>query len=496
MRMREKRCICGIMICLLVLCNCIAGCRNEEKTNKFFSDDLRVLDREPEDKQTEDVKKVGVYVDVTPSMKGFLGMQTAGYKEIVKETKYMICLDEISKIIAASYDKQMVTCYRVDTPLWKTKEDVLSRAKEKSYYDDGIYNNSSEYEKIDLIDEDGDEYESWCITNTLLNCLEDDFSVIITDFYENDRAASEVINALKANMADPEQRTIGIIGLNSEFAGKIYDLYPDGKGIDYGILDGTVTEEDICYRQFYVIVIGNPDAVLKFCQRLQTGMNTDDIEYKVFYDDERYGVDYTGFNQCYTRSVSGDRLFPDGKVRINDKDSLDVYDYENINSNEKNITVSYKVYSDSLKRELEKGMRCLPELPDIQQREMIEIPFYENNKKIWSWNGKCYAEMDENTSELYAIEKLYYSPEEELLYVKFKVHGDKLPGDYLKLGCQLCFEDQDSEEDNWIEQWNLENGEIDCRKTRNLKEYCEAIKEEMPDRNNVLLEFVFYINHN
>ena len=291
--MKNKRRFFYMVICLLILCGCV-GCGNGEKANQFFSDELQVLDKEPEYEQPEDIKKVGVYVDVTPSMKGFLGMQTESYKKIVRETRYMICLDEISKIIAGSFDKETVTCYRVDTPLWKTRENVLNRAKEKSYYDDDIYNNDSDYEKIDLIEEDGDEYKSWCLTNTLLNCMEDDFSVIITDFYENDRAASEVINALKANMANQERRTIGVIGLNSEFAGRIYDLYPDGRGIDYGIVDGTVTEEDICYRQFYVIVLGNPEEVQEFCQCLQAGMNTDDIKYKVFYENERYGVDYTG----------------------------------------------------------------------------------------------------------------------------------------------------------------------------------------------------------
>ena len=492
--MKNKRRFFYMVICLLILCGCV-GCGNGEKANQFFSDELQVLDKEPEYEQPEDIKKVGVYVDVTPSMKGFLGMQTESYKKIVRETRYMICLDEISKIIAGSFDKETVTCYRVDTPLWKTRENVLNRAKEKSYYDYVIYNNDSDYEKIDLIEEDGDEYKSWCLTNTLLNCMEDDFSVIITDFYENDRAASEVINALKANMANPERRTIGVIGLNSEFAGRIYDLYPDGRGIDYGIVDGTVTEEDICYRQFYVIVLGNPEEVQEFCQCLQAGMNTDDIKYKVFYENERYGVDYTGFNQCHTRSVDGDRLFPDGKVRINENDSLDVYDYDNANSDEKDITISYRVYSASLKKELEKGISGMPELPDIQQREMIEVPFHETGETIWSWNGEHYIETEENATELFAVERLYYSPEEELLYVKFKVFGNKLPIAKLKLGCQLCFENEGSEEDEWIEQWNLENGEIDCRKTRNLKEYCEAIREEMPVRNDVLLEFVFYINH-
>ena len=205
----------GKSILSFALSMLLAGCSPGMTKNLNLEDSLPVRNIEVSDDGFT-VKSVGVYLDVTPSMDGFLGMGTEEYEAVVPETRYEICMDEINKILARQYNREQVTYYRVDTPLWKTEENVLKEAREKEYYQNSK-NNEEIYIKVDWIDEDGEDYDSLCLTNALLNCKEDDFSVLITDFHENKGTGDEVISALKENVE--LGKTIGIVGIRSEFAG-------------------------------------------------------------------------------------------------------------------------------------------------------------------------------------------------------------------------------------------------------------------------------------
>lgn len=458
-----------------------------------FSDNLLIMEKEPDFRQ-KTINSIGIYVDVTPSMEGFLGMTTENYKTLVEETRYMLCLDEIDKIIAG-YDSNVITYYRVDTPLWKTKENVLKNAKKHNYYINSKFFEDN-YEKIDLIEDDGEDYNSLCLTNAILNCKEDDFSVIITDFYENNKEASEVIRVLKEKKSISSDKTIGVIGIKSEYAGVIYDY--NSKGIEYGVLDGTFTKDDICYRQFFVIVIGYSEIIQKFCQHMKENMNLseEDIKYILFFEDKIYGLDYTNFNECHTRSNRSDyKLWPYGTVKINEKIFLDVFDYSNKRGIDRDVVVSYSVEGSALIKELQKGKKCLVKIPDIEEKELIEVPYYIEKNEISSWRKEenCYIENTDLVN-LFYIENVFYSQEDELLYIWFKISSKDLPPLSLKLGCQIYLNKVDDIEEEWVEEWNIENNEIDYEKTKNLKEYFNAMKPQVLEKNRVLLNFVFYIN--
>ncbi len=265
----------------LLSCCFLTGCQDE--VDRVKSDELPVMPDEPEVLLRE-IEKVGVYTDVTPSMMGFLGMNTDSYRAVVGETVYMKCLDEVNNFILINFDEEIISYYRVDTPTWKAEENVLEQAKKRGYYSDTRWRKEN-YELVDLIEEDGEGPASWCLSNALKNCEDDDFSVFITDLYENKRKVSEVITALKENMTIsemPDGKTVGIVGIKSQYAGTIYDYNDKKEGVEYGIVEGDVTEEDICYRQFYVISIGFPEEVRRFCQSLIDNMYFMKIQFMVW----------------------------------------------------------------------------------------------------------------------------------------------------------------------------------------------------------------------
>ena len=122
----------GKSILLLALCVSFAGCGTGMTENLNLEDTLPIQDIKSSD-DCFTIKKVGVYLDVTPSMAGFLGMDTEEYEALVPQTKYEICVDEVNKILAVQYDRNQMAYYRVDTPLWLAEENVLKEANKKEY---------------------------------------------------------------------------------------------------------------------------------------------------------------------------------------------------------------------------------------------------------------------------------------------------------------------------------------------------------------------------
>lgn len=477
----------------ILLCVFVSGCGKFKFDN--LQDKMLVMQDEPEYEEKK-AEHIGVYVDVTPSMKGFLGMQTDAYKEVIEETRYMTCLDEINKIITAKYNEQQITNYRVDTPLWQTDENVLDKARRTEYYGNSAYMDKG-YTMIDLIEDDGAGYESWCLSNALKNCKGEDFSIIVTDFYENDGAASAVIEALKENvqLENENGKTVGIIGIKSEFAGTIYDISTFKKEVEYGIVKGEVSPEDIVYRQFFIIVIGYPNTVKEFCFQLEESMNLadKDLNYTVFFENNFYSLDYTNFNQCYSISEEyGDRLWPEATVIINNNFEMGVYDYS---GQEDDIVLSYEAEGSALINELKKGNVSKVKFPNISEMEMYEVEcFLEEQICLWDQELKIFKE-DSSLKDIFHIEKVCYAPEENQIYVWLKVTGSNLPKIPAKLYGKLYYEKRNDLNCDWIKDWNLANGEGDYEKTRNLKEYFDGILEKMPDKNNLLLDFSFYLYH-
>ncbi len=488
-----------IFITILCIALCM-GCTSKPKIN--LSDSVPQMLPEPNSK-TKKPEKIGIYVDVTPSMQGFLGMDKSFYKNLVKETKYMVCLDEINNIVSSQYINNQINYYRVDTPLWRTKENVLVKAKNFDYY----INSSrfdADYECIDLIKDDGEEYKSFCLANALLNCQEDDFSLIVTDMYENKAASDEVIKALKANMCleDGSNRTIGIVGIKSEFAGYVYDITNSDEAIEYGLLSADASLEDVQFRQFYIIAIGNYDIVSEFCKHLRENMNLGNLEIKsaVFYEEELYGIDCASFNKCFTR-YNGKRykLFEDEKIWINNRSqSINVYEYINKTEKLMDIVVGYNVNNNSLETELLKGERKEERLPNFKEKkELIDVPFcFENQKNAIKKKNSNIFELDDNLRDVFDIKKLYYCPKEKLLYVWFQITNSDLPIGTIKLYGQIKKQDSVEKEQRWewVDDWNLTNWEYDCEKTKYLKEYFNTMEAQIPIRNQIMVEFVFYIN--
>lgn len=269
--------------------------------------------------------------------------------------------------------------------------------------------------------------------------------------------------------------------------------------MEYGIVEGDVTEEDICYRQFYVLSIGFPEDVQRFCQSLIKNMDLKegDIESAVFYEEPIYGLDYTDFNRYHFQDdSSGGYLRKEGYVIVNDDAKMSIYGWGKKSVEGKDIVVSYRVEGVSLQKQLESGPRGVYSLPDVGELELNEVPYRIEEKKVYMWIGdkESFNEV-ESYAGVYQIENVFYSPEEKLIYVWFKVFEKNIPKSTLKLSCRVVLENMADLGDDWVEQWEVKNEKEDCGKTKKLGEFFDALKEKMPEVNKTLLDFVFYLNY-
>ena len=83
-----------------------------------------------------------------------------------------------------------------------------------------------------------------------------------------------------------------------------------------------------------------------------------------------------------------------------------------------------------------------------------------------------------------------------MLYVWFQITNSDLPIGTIKLYGQIKKQDSVEKEQRWewVDDWNLTNWEYDCEKTKYLKEYFNTMEAQIPIRNQIMVEFVFYIN--
>ena len=308
----------NLFLIILSISCCLFGCGNISYVDDISAE---IIEDEQPQKESE-VKTIGVYVDATPSMEGYLGwhrnspnkkypkpteQQEKDYKNIVQDTIYYLVLNKINNNISSSYIAT-VRYYSIDTTLWITALNTLTEAQDYKFYRDSKDKNediSEDKNRYKMVDEYKENYSSAYVEPSISfaveNAVKEDLAVIITDLYENNKNSNQLINSLK-NSAQKKGKDGGValIGVKSQYAGRVYDI-EGGLERDYGIIEeeGEVTEQNIKYRPFYIIVIGNSEKVKAFVEAFKNDMDVENVqmEYTLQCDTEIYGLDYNDYEE-------------------------------------------------------------------------------------------------------------------------------------------------------------------------------------------------------
>ena len=178
---------------------------------------------------------VKVYVDGTASMAGYTNNNAPSvYKDIVKS---------LEPLFNARWKSNKIEFVRFgDSYVPFNGEEFLKFEKEDFYQDKDT--------RLDNVIKDTDNRN---------------LSIIITDLFQTNQHYTSLSNALEAkcfgNQAD---RGFAIIGVKSQFKGKIYDI-ANHAPVEYSSEDGKVGT----YRPLYMLVIGNDVDVKVFAYELQ-----------------------------------------------------------------------------------------------------------------------------------------------------------------------------------------------------------------------------------
>lgn len=493
----------------------LLGCTISSPPNliSITDDDMELADEKPI-KNAADVKSVGIYVDATPSAEGFIGWgnysptstyirasgkQEKEYNELVPLTVYRRCLKAINGIISSNFPNKDIRYYCMDTTLWKTENNILVEAEEHVFYQDSA---SAAKEGYVMVDEFAYKYDSSYSNPTLSYAIrhtsEEDFAIVITDLCENRTNSIELINQLKQIRAERgDAVSIELLGIKSEFAGRVYDLI----GIpnqDYGVLKDTVevTENDIKYRPFYIILIGGREQIKLFTDQLYKSIDVKSIEIKnaMFDDCEVNGLDYRdyiGYETDNLLSIQTSDIAIYNREELTDLRLVDMTSQE-LNNQEK-IYLFYDISSDSLREYLKekKGEKKQVGIDDNKEPGWEIKDYVAEQVQLLMYKVEEDKFYDENIKEAVKVDDAYMLENKDQIVIECSFYKNEIENGIYKFSGKVRAKEQRTE-DKWIQEWNSTSNTFEGEKTQNLNHYYNAIQNTFSINDQDIVNFSFY----
>lgn len=511
---------------LAILCIFFTGCGSTDSELIYIRDDrLAVTEKEPEFEEVP-VNSIGIYVDATPSMEGYLGWhrestnkdypaatetQEEDYNTVIPITVYERCLKQINDIVHSNFVQSDIQYYSADTALWSTQKNVLAEAEEAGFYRNSGYKNKpnvsedeNDYQMVEAYEDKFDlAFSNPSISYAIENAAKEDLAIIITDLYENKSNSEKLIASLKQVKEEKGDGTsIALLGIKSEYAGRVYDIVgmPDQ---NYGIVDAaeTVTAESIKYRPFYVIVIGPQGAVELFVRELYQNIDTSEIQIEkaVFHESRVYGMDYRDFAEFRTSNylhISESEMDIYGNGDLLEENILLEAERSQLKENEK-LYLFYDISTDTLQGylEMKSGMqkRPIPIDEDIELEGMLITDWYIEGQALYRYSEADSSFPDENIEKAMAVSALYWLKERNQILIECDLCKKNLnPGIYKftgEIGCSAK-----GTEETWIQEWNSSSAGFEGDKTQNLRNYYNAISNMFLEEDKDIVCFTVYID--
>lgn len=505
------------VLLLITLYGFASGCNLSNTVPQKIRDDaIEAFENEPVMEESN-VNSVGIYLDATPSMEGYLGLHEKGtkyypeasqeqvidYRKYVPLTVYAMSLQQIGLIADANF--RNINYYRADTTLWKTEENFLKTEEDNPApaAEAGFYTNSY-YKGCDMVEEYADyysqEYHCPAISYAIENALKEDFSIIITDLYENEANDDELLKKLKEIKTNRKEASVAILGLKSQYAGVVYDLTGNQKE-SYGMPGKTekIDESSIKYRPFYIILIGNRDIVELFISKFYKAVESQklQIEKVIFQDTKVYGVDYEDyagyrshkFNYIYEKDIDIYNEDSITKMKLVQMSRKELADSET-------IYLLYDITSDSLagylSTEKTKKEELIDKIDGEEFKGRIIDNWYVEQTPILSYVTDEDRFQDNNLKEAMKISNIYWLEDRNQLMLECDLDKNKVDSGIYKFSGKIFCRSTSDKNENWISEWNSPVFEFDGEKTKNLSIYYDAINETFTPEDKSIVCFAFY----
>lgn len=179
-----------------------------------------------------------IYLDGTTSMYGYVNYDGG--------TIYDDAVKELDRTLTKTWKNDTIRYVKFGDTFQEMNRDTFMQMEQVGFYDQ---KDTSLQKVVDQMD-----------PNKL--------NIIVTDLFQTNQDLDSLIRSIK-NKGMGDGKAIAVIGMKSQFNGKIFDVGKNMSSLNYQ----TTGEED-SYRPFYVLVMGNESDAREFVKSYQNSLPT------------------------------------------------------------------------------------------------------------------------------------------------------------------------------------------------------------------------------
>ena len=313
------------VLCLMLLLASflVFGCSQKSAKKAIPEPDIKVM------KKTENIA-MDIYLDGTYSM--------AGYVNYPSTTVYTNAIKEIERTVSSTWRNEDIKYIRFGDEFKKLSRDNFLKFDKIDFYDQ---KDTSLQKVVDAMD--GNK-----------------INVIVTDLFQTDQDIESLMSSLKKKSFSDHEKALAIVGLKSQFKGRIYDIGKNKLNFDYE------TSDKGSYRPFYLLIVGNEDDVRSFVLQYQKNVK-DEIKAVIFA--KNLGVNNVLMQDSNTKTSADSKIKEAVMAKINTVVKNSKVMQFRLKLDEKVSRVNLKVKTDAL----------IGELPDQYRLVIDSLQKWQDN---------------------------------------------------------------------------------------------------------------------
>lgn len=497
------------MIVIAALClSSMSGCSGSKVSTIITLPKLASEGQEQTEKLAD---KVDVYWDATPSMAGYLGLNGNSrisvsdeirsiYKSVVPETTFVKASQDIDVVTAINWAGAERNYYRFDAGIAKYfKRSVWSDAiMLGSFYDKAYYEDDSTKDTVSMEryfgnnSKDSLKYTENYLTEVFDYIDPDSLSIVVTDMYELADDIGSLYEAIGNKIMNSDM-VVSMIGVQSEFAGTIYDLSAQEDKVSYGV-DSFINDPTLSgvrYHPFYIFICGDEYNVELFTESMMDELEEevqpeDGLQSMMFYSENQVSsIDNYAMVSDELDISPGSAVYATGIAFQAEEGAMlpsnfQAYEISRSEYNEESvITQTYQVKDEQLKEYLD-------------QADESGIALQEVEAAIYSGDEFAETTVRSGTVELSDVSWDDMSSE---LTIKLKLSGvSSLQRELYRFRVHITYPASKQEMPEWVKEWTLDksglsgwladNSTFPGTKTNNLSEMVQLLLNKTePDSN-------------
>jgi hypothetical protein len=224
-----------ILVTIFLAALCLTGCERHQLCSA--PPDADVLSRV---QPSSEKLKVSVFLDGTTSMKGFIVPGLA--------SRYQQLLPLLESAVGRGWSEAQITFYRFGTLIQELPERKYLEAQHHRFYQATEISQRTLIQNV--IDHSSEENKT---------PSRSDLTVIVTDLFQTDVDVNLISKKIKDRFI-ANNLAVGIVGIKSQFSGRVYDVGPNNYSFDYR----SDNNNPASFRPFYILVIGSHADISNF----------------------------------------------------------------------------------------------------------------------------------------------------------------------------------------------------------------------------------------